>query len=143
MAKQDKDRKKDGRKRGDRDDRASGAAAEAGARPSTPGERLQDRSAAGAGGQARGGGGDVGAHEGSGGHGGGGHEVARAHGLPATVDTSLPATREELLARHADARRRRAAAALGSDAFRAAADEIGRIEIRIAAIERDQDPPAV
>lgn len=143
MAKHDKDRKKDGRRRGDRDDRASGAAAEAGSTPSTPGERLQDRSAAGAGGHARGGGHDVGAQQASGGHGAGGHEAARAHGLPATVDTSLPATREELLARHADARRRRAAAALGSDAFRAAADEIGRIEIRIAAIERDQDPPAV
>ena len=73
----------------------------------------------------------------------GGHGAARAHGQPATVDTSLPATREELVARHAEARRRRAAAPLGSDAYRAAADEIGRIEIRIAAIERDQVPPRV
>ena len=121
MSKHDKDRKK-----GDRGKKLAetslGAAAEAGVAPSTPGERLHDRAAAG--------------------H-GGGHEPARAHGRPATIDTSLPATREELLARHADARRRRAAAPLDSEAFRAAADEVGRIEIRIAAIERDQDPPRV
>jgi hypothetical protein len=73
----------------------------------------------------------------------GGHGAARAHGQPATVDTTLPATREELIVRHADARRRRAAAPLGSEAYRAAADEIGRIEVRIAAIERDQVPPRV
>lgn len=73
----------------------------------------------------------------------GGHGAARAHGQPATVDESLPATREELIARHAEARRRRAAASLGSEAYRAAADEIGRIEVRIAAIERDQVPPRV
>ncbi len=77
------------------------------------------------------------------GSGGGGHEAARAHGQAATVDTSLPATRPELLALHAEARRRRSAAPLGSAAFRDAADEIGRIEIRIAAIERDQVPPLV
>jgi hypothetical protein len=73
----------------------------------------------------------------------GGHAPAKAHGRPATVDTSLPATREELIALHGDARRRRAAAPLGSDAYREAADDIGRIEIRIAAIERDQVPPRV
>lgn len=81
---------------------------------------------------------------GGGKHGGskdGGHHAAKAHGKPATIDTSLPATREELLVRHADARRRRAAAALGSDAFREAVDEIGRIEVRIAAIEREMVPP--
>jgi hypothetical protein len=72
---------------------------------------------------------------------GGGHHAAAAHGKPATVDASLPATREELLVRHADARRRRAAAPLGSDAFREAVDELGRIEIRIAAVEREQVPP--
>ena len=70
-----------------------------------------------------------------------GHHGAGAHGQPATVDASLPATREELLVRHADARRRRNSASLGSDEFRAAVDEIGRIEVRVAAIERDQVPP--
>jgi hypothetical protein len=70
------------------------------------------------------------------------HAPAKPHGQPATIDTSLPATREELLVRHADARRRREAARLGSDAFREAVDELGRIEIRIAAIEQDHAPPS-
>lgn len=73
----------------------------------------------------------------------GGHGPATAHGQPATVDTSLPATREELLVRHAEARRRRNAAPLGSEAFREAVDELGRIEVRVAAVERDQVPPRV
>ena len=72
---------------------------------------------------------------------GGGHHIAKAHGQPATVDTSLPGTRDELLERHAAARRRRAAASLGSPEFRAAVDELGRIEIRIAAVERAMTPP--
>jgi hypothetical protein len=71
---------------------------------------------------------------------GGQHHAAKAHGQPARVDASLPATRPELLALHAEARRRRAAAPLGSEAFRAAVDEIARIEIRVADIERAQDP---
>ena len=71
----------------------------------------------------------------------GGHHPAKAHGKPATVDTSLPATREELLALHAAARRRRAEAALGSNEQRAAIDELGRIEIRIADVERSMTPP--
>ena len=70
-----------------------------------------------------------------------GHHAAKAHGQPATVDASLPGTREELLARHAEARKQRNSAELGSKAFRAAVDEIGRIEVRVAAIERDQLPP--
>ena len=70
-----------------------------------------------------------------------GHHPAKAHGRPATVDASLPATREELLVRHAEARRRRAGASLGSEAYREAADEIGRIEVRIAAVERELVPP--
>jgi hypothetical protein len=127
MAKHDKDRRKGERKEDRHTADSRGEAAEAGTAPATPGERLQDRAASG---------------PESGGH-AGGHEAGRAHGLPATVDLSLPATREELLARHADARRRRSAAPLDSEAFRAAADEIGRIEIRIAAIERDQNPPLV
>jgi hypothetical protein len=70
-----------------------------------------------------------------------GHAPAKAHGQPATVDTKLPRTRAELLERHAEARRIRNAAPLGSDAHRAAVDEIGRIEIRIAALERAMTPP--
>src|SRR4051812_34548310 len=46
--------------------------------------------------------------------GGGGHPPAKAHGTPAPVDTSLPATRDELISLHAAARRRRSAASLGS-----------------------------
>jgi len=72
---------------------------------------------------------------------GGGHHPAKAHGKPATVDMSLPGTRDELLARHAQARKRRAAAPLGSPEHRAAVDEIGRIEIRIAHVERSMTPP--
>lgn len=71
----------------------------------------------------------------------GGHKPAKAHGQPAKVDTSLPASRAELLDRHAMTRKRRNAASLGSDEHRAAVDEIGRIEIRIAAIERAMTPP--
>jgi hypothetical protein len=72
---------------------------------------------------------------------GGGHHASKAHGQPATVDRSLPPSREQLVALHADARRRRAAAALDSPEFRAAVDEIGRIEIRIADVERSMTPP--
>lgn len=72
---------------------------------------------------------------------GGQHHASKAHGRPMRVDESLPGTREELLARHAEARRKRNAAPLGSDAFREAAEEIGRIEIRIAAVDRAADPP--
>jgi hypothetical protein len=72
---------------------------------------------------------------------GGEHHAAKAHGKPAWVDTSLPDTRPELMALHAEARTRRAAAPLGGDAFRAAVDEIARIEVRIADVDRAQDPP--
>jgi hypothetical protein len=72
---------------------------------------------------------------------GGQHHAARAHGQASRVDTSLPATREELLVLHAEARRRRNAAALGSADFRAAVEAIERIEIRVAAIEQAPDPP--
>lgn len=57
---------------------------------------------------------------------------------------SAPApTREELLARHREARARRNAAPLGSHEWEAAAAEVGRIEIAIAALERAMDPPRV
>jgi hypothetical protein len=45
------------------------------------------------------------------------------------------------MTRHAAARARRNAAELGSEDFRAAVDEIARIEVRIAAIDRAADPP--
>ena len=72
---------------------------------------------------------------------GGQHHAARAHGQPAKVDASLPATREALMALHAEARARRNAAPLDSPAFRAAVIDLERIEVRVAAIERAQDPP--
>jgi hypothetical protein len=69
------------------------------------------------------------------------HHPAVAHGKPARVDMSLPATRAELVALHAEARRRRNTAPLGGEAFRAAVDEIARIEIRVADVDRAADPP--
>ncbi len=62
----------------------------------------------------------------------------RAH-----ADTDLPTTREALLALHRLARKRRDAAPLLSEERAAAADEIGRIEVQIARIERAMDPPQV
>jgi len=52
-------------------------------------------------------------------------------------------TREQLLVQWQEARRRRHAAELGSEAYREASDEIGRIEVEIARIERAMDPPRV
>jgi transcription elongation GreA/GreB family factor len=48
----------------------------------------------------------------------------------------LPETRPELMALHAVARRHRTGVALGSDAYRAACEEIAAIEVRISEIER-------
>lgn len=48
---------------------------------------------------------------------------------------TLPKTRVELLALHARARRRRNAAPLGGEEYRAACQEIAAIEVRIAEIE--------
>ena len=53
----------------------------------------------------------------------------------------LPGTREELLALHRETRRRRNAAAHGSEAHVAAIDLIGKIEVEIARLERAMDPP--
>ena len=50
-------------------------------------------------------------------------------------------TREQLIVEWQEARRRREAAELGSDAYRAALEDIARIEIEIARIERAMDPP--
>ena len=52
--------------------------------------------------------------------------------------SSVEAVRAELLARHAEARRRRQAAPLGSPEYQAAADEVARIEIEIARLERNR-----
>ena len=72
---------------------------------------------------------------------GGPHHAASAHGQPAQGDSSLPGTRAELLVLHAEARARRNSSPLDSDAFRAAVTDLERIEVRVAAIERAQDPP--
>lgn len=63
--------------------------------------------------------------------------------MPDRPAGKLPKTRKELLELHADARRARAAAELGSEAFREAVEELGRIEVEIARIERRMDPPRV
>ncbi len=73
--------------------------------------------------------------------GGGQHHAATAHGQATKVDTSLPKTRPALMALHAAARARRNAAPLGSPDFRSAVEELERIEVRIAAIDRAADPP--
>ena len=58
-------------------------------------------------------------------------------------DTAPATTREELLAQHLDARRRRNAADPGSHEWEQASADVGRIEIEIARIERAMDPPLV
>jgi len=62
---------------------------------------------------------------------------------PTTTPQPASPTREQLLVQHADARRRRDAAPLGSEAWHAAVDEVGRIEVEIARLERAMDPPRV
>jgi hypothetical protein len=58
-------------------------------------------------------------------------------------DIAPDKTREALLVEHADARRRRNAAALGSHDWEQASHDVGRIETEIAALERAMDPPRV
>lgn len=70
------------------------------------------------------------------------HGGTMADTQPAAVAAAAP-TREQLLARHAEARRRRNAAALGSHEWEEATAEVGRIEIEIARVEREMDPPRV
>ncbi len=55
--------------------------------------------------------------------------------------TPLPATREELLVLHREARHRRQAAEPGSHEWEQATAEVGRIEVEIARIEREMTPP--
>ena len=64
--------------------------------------------------------------------------AARAS-TPAAADP----TREQLLEQHAEARHRRNAAPLGSEAWAEASADVGRIEVEIARIERAMDPPRV
>ena len=52
-------------------------------------------------------------------------------------------TREQLLVQWQEARRRRHSAELGSEAYSEACDEIARIEVEIARVERAMDPPRV
>lgn len=50
-------------------------------------------------------------------------------------------TRDQLIVQWREARRSREAAELGSERYRAALEEIARIEVEIARIERATDPP--
>jgi len=58
-------------------------------------------------------------------------------------EQALPEDRESLLKLHREARRRRDAAPLMSEARAEAAYEIERIEIQVARVERAMDPPLV
>ena len=61
-----------------------------------------------------------------------------------TTDRTAPTkmNREELLERHRAARARREQAALGSDEYRAAAEEIAAIEVAINRIGEPEGPAA-
>jgi len=65
------------------------------------------------------------------------------HMTDATRARATQPTREQLMARWREARIRRDAAPLGSKAYEHAAQEIARIEVEIARIERAMDPPLV
>jgi hypothetical protein len=56
------------------------------------------------------------------------------------ADQSQRSGRSSLMEQHVAARARRDAAALGSDEYQAAAEEVGRIEVAIARLE--EPPPA-
>ena len=58
-------------------------------------------------------------------------------------DAAPATTREDLLVQHAEARRLRNAAEPGGHEWEHASAEVGRIEIEIARIEREMDPPLV
>ena len=60
-----------------------------------------------------------------------------------TGASNLPGTRDALLALHKKARGRRNAAPLMSQEQADASEEIARIEVQIARIERAMDPPLV
>jgi hypothetical protein len=56
---------------------------------------------------------------------------------------ALPRSREELLELWLEARRRRHAAPLDSEAYVQACEDVARIEVEIAAVERALTPPLV
>jgi hypothetical protein len=58
------------------------------------------------------------------------------------MSTPTTATRTRLMQQHVEARRRRDAAPLGSDEYRAACEDIARIEIEIAASEEPSQAAA-
>lgn len=64
----------------------------------------------------------------------------RSRATTSATGAGFGAGRDNLMEKHRAARARRDAAALGSDEFRAAAEEIARIEIEIA---RREEPPVV
>jgi hypothetical protein len=55
-----------------------------------------------------------------------------------TTERTPDKTRDELMAEHQAARARRESATLGSDEFRAAAEEIARIEVAINQLEEPE-----
>jgi len=57
--------------------------------------------------------------------------------------TPLPQTRAELLVLHRELRQRRDAAPLQSHERAEAMQELGRLEVEIARLERAMDPPLV
>jgi len=61
----------------------------------------------------------------------------------APAQPALPQTREALLDLHRETRARRNAAPHGSEEHKAAIDLLGRIEVEVARIEREMDPPRV
>ena len=62
---------------------------------------------------------------------------------PQPATTSTPTTREQLLVAHREARHRRNTAEPGGHAWEQASADVGRIEVEIARIEREMDPPLV
>ena len=62
---------------------------------------------------------------------------------PETADGAKATAREELLVAHRDARHRRNTAEPGGHAWEQASADVGRIEVEIARIEREMDPPLV
>jgi hypothetical protein len=62
---------------------------------------------------------------------------------PTAEPAPLPNDRAALMVLHREARRRRDEAPLDSEARAEAMDEVGRIEVHIARIERAMDPPRV
>jgi hypothetical protein len=61
---------------------------------------------------------------------------------PADASTARR-TLEELLVAHREARRRRDVAVLGSPEHRAAVAEVGRLEVEMARVQREMQPPLV